>query len=247
MKPALLLIVQIGFILLTIIYFVLFVKEIQKGIQKTSWDTDRKKKVLVFILRGLALWGIFVTLWSGSEMMADFSNFPFNMMPVIAVPLITAVSLMFSKNVSEILFQIPVEKLILLQSFRFFVELLLWALFIAEVVPVQMTFEGKNFDILAGITAPVIAWLVLQNKISKTALIIWHFICLGLLINIVSIAILSTPSPWRMFMNEPSNTIVTHFPVSFLPGFLVPLAYTLHFFSLKQLFSKRVEQTHFYQ
>jgi hypothetical protein len=36
-------------------------------------------------------------------------------------------------------------------------------------------------------------------------------------------------------MNEPANTIVAVFPISWLPGLLVPLAYTLHIFSLKQL------------
>jgi hypothetical protein len=59
------------------------------------------------------------------------------------------------------------------------------------------------------------------------------------LLNIVITAILSTPSPWRVFMNEPANYVVTWFPISWLPGFLVPLAYYLHFISLKQMFQKR--------
>jgi Na+-driven multidrug efflux pump len=112
-------------------------------------------------------------------------------------------------------------------------------LFIIHVLPVQMTFEGRNLDVLSGITAPFIARFVAHKKISKTAAILWNLLCLGLLINIVIVAILSTPSPWRIFMNEPANTIVASFPVSWLPGFLVPLAYILHFVSLKQLLSKQ--------
>jgi hypothetical protein len=126
-----------------------------------------------------------------------------------------------------------------LQSFRFFVEILLWMLFAVGLVPVQMTFEGYNFDILSGISAVVIALLTARGKISRTGLIIWNVVCLLLLINIVTIAILSTPSPVRVFMNEPVNRIVTYFPVSLLPGFLVPLAYMLHFFSLRQLLSEK--------
>lgn len=39
------------------------------------------------------------------------------------------------------------------------------------------------------------------------------------------------------------NYIVTYFPVSWLPGFLVPLAYYLHFLSLKQLIQKTINIT----
>lgn len=238
MEPDLLLPVQVGFSLLTIIYFGLLVRELKAGIDATDWETRRKKKVGTAILTCLTVWIIFLAVWSGSGIMADFSRFPFNFLPVLAIPLITVIVLTFSGTFTEILQHIPVNRLIRLQSFRFFVELLLWALFAASILPVQMTFEGRNFDILAGITAPFVAWLATRGRLSKTVLVIWNVVCLGLLINIVTIAILSTPSPIRVFMNEPSNTIVTTFPISLLPGLLVPLAYTLHFFSLRQLFSQ---------
>jgi hypothetical protein len=40
-------------------------------------------------------------------------------------------------------------------------------------------------------------------------------------------------------MNEPANTLVAQFPFILLPGVLVPLAYTLHIFSLRQLMSRQ--------
>lgn len=63
----------------------------------------------------------------------------------------------------------------------------------------------------------------------------WNLLSLGLLINIVTIALLSIPTPFRVFMNEPANTLVAHFPFILLPGMLVPLAYGLHFLSMRQL------------
>jgi hypothetical protein len=117
-----------------------------------------------------------------------------------------------------------------------FVEILLWALFTQNLLPEQMTFEGRNFDILVGLTAPLIAWLYQHQKISKTIVIIWNLAGIALLLNIVIIAILSMPTPFRVFMNEPANTIVTKFPSVWLPALLVPLAYWLHALSLKQLF-----------
>ncbi|MBT1697534.1 hypothetical protein KK083_11650 [Fulvivirgaceae bacterium PWU4] len=235
MKPYLLLITQLGFIILTVIYFWLLLRELKQGAEVACRTSGVKKNIVTRILMMLMLWCVLVSAWSGSGMMANFGIFPFNFMPVIVIPLVTVILSLFSKDLGEVLKHIPVQNLIQLQSFRFFVELLLWALLIAGRLPGQMTFEGRNFDILTGITAPVVAWLAARQKLPRAALIAWNLICLGLLINIVSVAILSTPSPWRIFMNEPANTIVAYFPISWLPGFLVPLAYTLHFFSLRQL------------
>jgi hypothetical protein len=55
-----------------------------------------------------------------------------------------------------------------------------------------------------------------------------------LLINIVTISALSMPGPLRAFHNEPDSSLLTRFPFIYLPGLLVPLAYTLHIFSLWQ-------------
>lgn len=231
MKLDLLLMAQLGFVLLTLVYFWLFLRELQKGMARATNNRNRITRILIMLM----FWCAFVSIWSASGMMANFGIFPLNFMPVLVIPLVTVILSLFSRDLGEVLKYVPVPNLIRLQSFRFFVELLLWALLVAGRVPEQMTFEGRNFDILAGITAPVVAWLASRQKLPNAALIAWNLICLGLLINIVSVAILSTPTPWRIFMNEPANTIVAFFPISWLPGFLVPLAYTLHLYSLRQL------------
>jgi hypothetical protein len=237
-----LLLAQIGFALLTIIYLGLLLREIKSGINKTSWEITRKKNhfnKLVFTLVG---WIVFVSFWSLSGIMSDWSKFPFNFIPIIGIPLISILIYTFSDSLRDILQHINQERIVQLQNFRFFVEILLWLLFMASIIPMQMSFEGRNFDVVSGITAPVVAWLIRRNRLSSTALVVWNLICLGLLINIVSIAIMSTPTPLRTFMNEPANTIVTYFPVSLLPGFLVPLAYSLHFFSLRKIAVQKTEQ-----
>ena len=236
MNTSLYLPVQAGFILLTVVYIALLLREFRKAMVLTTWDPSRKKRFMRAALLTIFTWGVFVTVWSLSGRMSDFSMFPFNLLPVLLIPVIMLLVFITSKGLNEVLQKVPPANLIRLQSFRFFVEILLWMLFIDNLLPVQLTFEGRNFDILAGITAPVIAWLAVSGKVSKNGILIWNILCLGLLLNIVITAILSTPSPWRVFMNEPANTIVADFPISWLPGFLVPLAYYLHIFSLKQIF-----------
>jgi len=231
--------IQAGFILLTFGSFALLFLEIKKAVKLTEWPSARKTKFTFLFLAGLIVWTIFVSIQSMSGRMDNFAIFPLNMLPILVIPLIAILAFTFSKAGKEILLRIPKENIIRLQAFRFFVELLLWALYLENQAPIQMTFEGRNLDVLSGISAPIIAFLISKGKISKAGLIIWNLACLGLLINIVTIAILSTPTPLRVFMNEPSNTIVTQFPVSWLPGLLVPLAYGLHFLSLRQLLLKK--------
>ncbi len=233
------LLIQAGFIILTLMAFAMLFMEIRTVVNNGSWRSSDKTKFNSFFLIGLIVWALFVSIWSGSGRMSDFSIFPINVMPVFAVPLITILIFTFSKAGKEILLRIPVENIIRIQTFRFFVELLLWALYLENQAPIQMTFEGRNLDVLTGLSAPVIALLVMKGKISKTGLVIWNLVCLALLMNIVATAILSMPGPFRVFMNEPPNTIVTHFPISWLPGLLVPLAYGLHFLSIRQLFIKK--------
>ncbi len=228
-----------GFVILTILYWLLLLRQLWQGIGHSNWDVARKRRIKTIIAGSLIFWVVFVSAWSASGMMSDFTKFPFNFLPVILIPLVTALVATFSNTFKVILTNIPEEKIVVLQNFRFFVEILLWMLFAAAVLPIQMTFEGRNFDILAGVTAPLIAYFVMRKRLSRTGLIVWNVFGLLLLTNIVTIAVLSTPSPIRVFMNDPANTIVAVFPISFLPGFLVPLAYVLHFFSLRQATLRR--------
>ena len=243
MQTSLYLLAQSGFLVLSFVYIGLLIREINRGIAATSWEPARKKRSLRMIIFSIALWAAFVSVWSLSGQMADFTIFPFNLVPVLLIPMVVCLIVISRRSTGEVIGNIPAHRLIRLQSFRFFVEILLWLLFVDELLPVQMTFEGRNLDIIAGFTAPFVAFFAFRGRISRTGLIIWNVICLGLLFNIVIIAILSTPTPWRVFLNEPANYIVTYFPVSWLPGLLVPLAYYLHFLSLKQVIQKPFKNT----
>jgi hypothetical protein len=227
-----------GFAIVTIVYFFLLLQEIQRAVKVSAIEESKKKKFITSIIVALVGWVVFVATWSFSGMLGDFSLFPLNMGPILVIPLIGTLVFTFSKTFTEVLSHIPQHRLAYLQSFRIFVEILIWMLFVDNLLPVQMTFEGRNFDVISGITGIIIGYLSSQGKLSRTMLIIWNIACLGLLINIVTIAILSMPVPFRVFMNEPSNTVVGQFPISLLPAMLVPLAYMLHFFSLRKLFKK---------
>lgn len=92
-----------------------------------------------------------------------------------------------------------------------------------------MTFEGRNFDILSGLTAPIIFYFGFVTKqLDRKVILIWNFICLALLINIVVVAILSAPFPFQQFAFDQPNIAVLYFPFNWLPSCVVPLVLLSH-------------------
>jgi hypothetical protein len=232
---------QFGFVATTLFFYGLVIVQLKKALGKSSFEAYIQKRIIYAVIGYLLLWMIVLSGLSLSGFFSKFDTMPPRFVIIVLVPLITLIwVLLISKTTKQILIYIPKQAIINLQVFRVVVEILLWLLFIQNLLPIQMTFEGLNFDILAGITAPLVAYFgITKYHWPKRVLIVWNLLSLGLLINIVTIAILSFPTPFRYFMNEPANTIVAEFPFVWLPGFLVPLAYGLHFLSLRQLISHK--------
>ncbi|MBX7205341.1 MAG: hypothetical protein K1X81_07935 [Bacteroidia bacterium] len=129
-------------------------------------------------------------------------------------------------------------KLAYLQMFRLPLELIFIWLLSHHSIPTEMTFEGRNPDILIGLSAPVVALAVQKNWLPVKFLIVWNLIGLGFLINIVTVAILCLPTPFRFFFESVPNEFVLYFPFNLVPSALVMLALFLHLLSLKILFRK---------
>jgi hypothetical protein len=131
---------------------------------------------------------------------------------------------------------LPLAHLTYLHVVRIPVEIVLYLLFINHTVPELMTFEGRNLDIISGVSSPLIAYFgIAKGKPKKTLLLIWNFICLGLLFNIVIHAVLSAPFPFQQFAFDQPNIAVLHFPFIWLPTFIVPLVLFSHLTSIRQL------------
>jgi hypothetical protein len=104
-----------------------------------------------------------------------------------------------------------------------------------------MTFEGRNFDIISGLTAPFIAWWgYTKLKFNKNILLLWNFVCLGLLLNIVINAVLSAPLPFQQFAFDQPNVTILHFPFVWLPGLIVPAVLLSHLICIRQLLKRSV-------
>lgn len=138
--------------------------------------------------------------------------------------------------------RLPLRILTFIHIIRIPVEIVLLWLFQQKLIPQIMTFEGRNFDILAGISAPLIAWLAFRNKkVNRTLLIVWNFLVLGLLFNIVITAVLSFPFGFQQFGFDQPNRAVLYFPFNLLPTVVVPLVLFSHLISLWKLFKNSLK------
>ncbi len=70
-------------------------------------------------------------------------------------PLVFIVMLLFVRSGRRLLDGLDVRVLTLIHVIRIPVELTLYWLYLHKAVPRAMTFEGRNFDVLCGLTAPL--------------------------------------------------------------------------------------------
>ncbi len=163
--------------------------------------------------------------------------------PVLIIPpALLLIALVLTRRGRQFIDNLRLDRLTLLHVVRIPVEVVLFWLFVGGVVPQVMTFEGRNFDILAGITAPIVYYFgFINRKLSHTILLVWNLVCLGLLTNIVLTAALAVPSPLQQIAFEQPNVAILYFPFVWLPSVIVPIVLLAHVSALRQL-SQRLTQ-----
>jgi hypothetical protein len=198
---------------------------------------NNSKRTLLILTGWLVLQAIIGL--SGFYTVSD--TLPPRFMLTIVPPLAFIAVLFVTKKGLRFIDNLNMKTLTLLHTVRIPVELILFGLFMYKTIPQLMTFEGRNFDIIAGLTAPLIYYYgFVKNKLNRKVLLAWNFICLALLLNIVSNAVLAAPFPFQQFAFEQPNIAVLYFPYVWLPACVVPLVLFSHLVSIRQLIKEKV-------
>jgi hypothetical protein len=236
MIPQLPLYISIVFVLTVFATLALFVLSI-----KNATTIITQKKAVPF-LTGLVIWLVLQSVLT----LNNIYNTNLNVLPpklfVLGIaPTVMALVLLFTTQTGkQFIDSLSLKHLTILNMVRILVELVLFWLFIHKALPQIMTFEGRNLDIIAGITAPIMAYLFfIAKKINHHFLLIWNCIGILLLINIIGLAILSAPTPIQLFGLTQPNIAILYFPFSLLPTFIVPIVMLSHLTALRQLLKKK--------
>ncbi len=226
--------ISIFFGLTTFLTIYLFSKSVATS-PNISGGTPQYKTVLSVLIG----WSILQMAISLTGFYQKTDTLPPRFLLAVAPTLLLIISLFITKNGKIFIENLDLKALTYMHTVRIPVELTLLFLFQNGQVPELMTFEGRNFDIISGITAPFIAYFGFYKKtLNSTIILIWNFICLGLLINIVANAVLSIQSPIQQFGFEQPNKAILFFPFIWLPSVVVPLVLFAHLVVIKRLFTK---------
>ena len=180
---------------------------------------------------GAVFWLVATGLVALSDALRGFS------LPFFTGLMILTGGAAFSRVGTALMVAVGPVGLIGFQLFRVPVAMFLRGMYQAGQAPMQMTHEGLNFDIFAGLTAPAMAWLVWRGKVGSYAIWTWNALGLVLLAEAIVIAVLSMPTEFRVFTNEPSSTFATYAPYVWLPTVLAPAALLGHLLVLRWLSS----------
>ena len=184
-----------------------------------------------------------VMLWALAQALLAYfgfysdDNLSLPRMFVIIGPALILIVILFFTNKGKLFIDgLDLAQLTLLHTIRVPVELVLYLLFIHQTIPDVMTFEGRNYDILAGITAPFVFYFGFRRKLmSKDLLLAWNYISLFLLLNVVVYAILSLELPFQQFGIEQPNRAIRYFPFVWLPSIVVPIVLFSHLAIIRRL------------
>ncbi|MES2730750.1 MAG: hypothetical protein V4714_03345 [Bacteroidota bacterium] len=194
--------------------------------------TKNSKATLIILLTWLAL----QTFIGQSDFYRKTDAIPPRFLLLVLPPLLFIIGLFTTSKGRQYIDSLDTKTLTILHTIRIPVEIVLFWLFVHKTIPELMTFEGRNFDILSGLTAPIIFYFgFIKNRLNKKSILLWNFICLGLLINIVANAVLSAPFPFQKFAFDQPNIAILYFPFNWLPSCVVPLVFLSHLAVIRQL------------
>lgn len=200
-------------------------------------DPDNKKRP--WLGAGIAFgWLALTGLLAAAGILQDFDSRPPPMAIVLISMNLLCLGIVFSSWGKGLAEEVSFSALIGVQAFRLPLELVMHQAADYGLMPPQMSYSGRNFDIITGLSALVLAIVLKRNPaLSRGWIWVWNFLGLALLFNVVTVAILSFPLPFRVFMNEPANIWVTHFPYIWLPAIMVAAAFLGHLTIFRKLFT----------
>jgi hypothetical protein len=203
------------------------------GLVRLALAPARRIRIALLTALGVSGWLAFIAVMANRGFYQDFQSLPPKIAFAIVPTLIAVIILGFSRNVKTVADALPPSWIIGLQSFRILIEIVLWQLVLQGRIAPMMSIEGANYDLVTGITAPVIAWMSVYSGNGRLQRA-WNVMGLVLLANVMTRGMLNMPTRIRVLHEEPANTIIATFPYIWLPCFSVAVALFLHIVSLRQ-------------
>ena len=231
-------VLRASFVVLSLFVAALFVAAVYESSRRSgAAEVDSRRRATVTAILAAAWLALTAAAAAGGAL--HFTPPP-TMLLLFPIVFGLAFGIALSPLGRRIAFGLPIAVLVGYQGFRIVVEILMHRAYVEGLMPVQMSYSGRNFDILTGITAVALGiWLALSRREPRGLVFAWNTLGLALLVNILVVALLSTPTPIRVFMSEPANVWISRAPWVWLPAVLVLAALCGHVLVYRRLASAR--------
>lgn len=210
MTPGLPLYISISFILITLYIIYAFAKSNQ--LKKSTLPIMFGWSILICVL---AYFGVY-----HYEEGDTFSTFPLVMFPP-TIFIIYAIKTKMYEN-RDVRWSTAVHIV------RFPVELLLFQFALRELVPIEMTYKGWNFDIIPGVTSILLILWMRFGTVNRKLLFGWNIIGLIFIFFILTNGFLSQELLYENFGYSVPNKALTYPPTVLLGGVIVPIVIYSH-------------------
>jgi hypothetical protein len=226
-----------GFILLAITLALILYAGAGNIAGKTFTRVVEKKQFRRRTAIVLIVWLLYISLLSIAGVFT-VSTLPPRIPLLLILPAFVFFAFLFTgRKFKKIVENTPSSWPVYFQSFRVIVELLLLGLYLQGMLPKAATFEGSNFDIIIGITAPLVGYYIFNKGTpGKIFVFIWNIA--GLVTLSVVVSILLSHAYFYRHLNENESILnkgLGQFPFVFLAGFFMPLAVFMHLFSIVRM------------
>ena len=195
--------------------------------RRTGASESSARRAAVITATATAVWMALTWFAAASGILRKWEATPPPFALLVLGVIVVSVTLSFGPLGTRMAQEIPLWVLIAVQSFRVPLEIAMHALVARGIMPVQMSYSGRNFDIVSGVTAVIVAVLVRAGAGGRLLAGAWNVLGLALLINVVTVAIVSTPRI-RYFGDDRVVTFVTYVPFVWLPAVMVLAALAGH-------------------
>jgi hypothetical protein len=227
-----------AFVVIPVLLAIVFVWGTRAAWRRSGASPSTIDRVTIATAAATTAW--MTTTWaaaaSGVLRQWDRTPPPFALLVLAIVALGTGIA--FSGIGRRLAQVIPLWALVAVQAFRLPLEVAMHAMSDRGIMPELMSYTGRNFDILTGATAIVVAAWVWSGRAGRRLILVWNVLGLALLVNVVTVAILLTPR-FRYFGDEQLNVWVTYPPFVWLPAVMVLAALAGHLVIFRAVRSAR--------
>jgi hypothetical protein len=215
----------LAFVVLPVVMAIVFVWGTAAAWRRSGQANAAGRAALLAAAGALIWMGVSLAI-ADRGLLLDWHSTP----PPLALLVVAIVALGFSIAFSPLgtrLADLPLWTLVATQAFRLPLEIAMHALVARGLMPEQMSYSGRNFDVVTGASAIVVAALLAAGVGGRRLVTVWNVAGLALLVNIVTVAILSTPR-FAVFGQDRLNVFIAYPPFIWLPTVLVLAALAGH-------------------